>query len=179
MRSRSYLPCVWRMLEQHCSNQWCVMAGALKLVFATDTLAAGINMPARTTVISSLSRRRNVGHALLFHNELLQMAGRAGRRGFDTAGECPPHSLMYSFTSLPPVCSRVLVFFEMLRLFQWNALFHFEAAIHGLTKGHASPRCARFSMQFLQLDQRGNTPHHTPSHRFSSGVGVHRAEGVE
>lgn len=63
-----------------------VCAGALKLVFATDTLAAGINMPARTTVISSLSRRRNVGHALLLHNELLQMAGRAGRRGFDTAG---------------------------------------------------------------------------------------------
>ncbi|KAK9821280.1 hypothetical protein WJX74_008477 [Apatococcus lobatus] len=62
--------------------------GALKLVFATDTLAAGINMPARTTVISSLSRRRNVGHALLLHNELLQMAGRAGRRGFDTAGQC-------------------------------------------------------------------------------------------
>jgi len=56
------------------------------VVFATETLAAGINMPARTTVISTLSRRRDNGHSALLHNELLQMAGRAGRRGFDTAG---------------------------------------------------------------------------------------------
>lgn len=57
-----------------------------KVVFATETLAAGINMPARTTVISTLSRRRDTAHSPLLHNELLQMAGRAGRRGFDTAG---------------------------------------------------------------------------------------------
>ena len=55
-------------------------------MFATETLAAGINMPARTTVISVLSRRSGSGHALLTHNQLLQMAGRAGRRGYDTAG---------------------------------------------------------------------------------------------
>jgi superfamily II RNA helicase len=52
------------------------------------TLAAGINMPARTTVISNLARRSDDGIQLLPHNELLQMAGRAGRRGFDTLGHC-------------------------------------------------------------------------------------------
>lgn len=62
------------------------VAGLLKVVAATETLAAGINMPARTTVIGALSRRQNVGHVLLKHNQLLQMAGRAGRRGFDIAG---------------------------------------------------------------------------------------------
>ena len=62
------------------------IAGVLKVVFATETLAAGINMPARSTVISALSRRRDRGIAALSHNELLQMAGRAGRRGFDTQG---------------------------------------------------------------------------------------------
>ncbi|GLC66436.1 hypothetical protein PLESTF_000427200 [Pleodorina starrii] len=62
--------------------------GLLRLVFATGTLAAGINMPARTTVISSLSRRTDEGPRLMPHNELLQMAGRAGRRGFDTEGNC-------------------------------------------------------------------------------------------
>ena len=63
-------------------------AGMLKVVFATETLAAGINMPARTTLLTSLSKRRDEGISLLRHNELMQMAGRAGRRGYDTQGHC-------------------------------------------------------------------------------------------
>ncbi|MCT7994633.1 DEAD/DEAH box helicase [Laspinema olomoucense] len=61
-------------------------AGLIKVVFATETLAAGINMPARTTVISSLSKRTDDGHRLLKASEFLQMAGRAGRRGMDERG---------------------------------------------------------------------------------------------
>jgi superfamily II RNA helicase len=61
-------------------------AGLIKVVFATETLAAGINMPARTTVISSLSKRTDSGHRLLTPSEFLQMAGRAGRRGMDERG---------------------------------------------------------------------------------------------
>ncbi len=61
-------------------------AGLVKVVFATETLAAGINMPARTTVISSISKRTDRGHRLLTASEFLQMAGRAGRRGMDTVG---------------------------------------------------------------------------------------------
>ena len=57
-------------------------------MFATETLAAGINMPARTTLIAALSRRRDGAIGPLQHNELLQMAGRAGRRGYDTQGHC-------------------------------------------------------------------------------------------
>lgn len=60
--------------------------GLIKVVFATETLAAGINMPARTTVISSLSKRTDRGHRLLNASEFLQMAGRAGRRGMDERG---------------------------------------------------------------------------------------------
>ncbi len=60
--------------------------GLVKVVFATETLAAGINMPARTTVISSLSKRTDRGHRLLTASEFLQMAGRAGRRGMDDRG---------------------------------------------------------------------------------------------
>ncbi|MGV3524402.1 MAG: DEAD/DEAH box helicase [Candidatus Sericytochromatia bacterium] len=60
----------------------------VKVVFATETLAAGINMPARTTVISSLSKRTDVGHRSLTVNEFTQMTGRAGRRGMDKEGFC-------------------------------------------------------------------------------------------
>ncbi|XP_074309805.1 DExH-box ATP-dependent RNA helicase DExH15 chloroplastic [Silene latifolia] len=60
--------------------------GLIKVVFATETLAAGINMPARTAVIASLSKRSDAGRVLLRSNELLQMAGRAGRRGIDNRG---------------------------------------------------------------------------------------------
>jgi superfamily II RNA helicase len=61
-------------------------AGLIKVVFATATLAAGINMPARTTVISALSKRSDDGHRLLTPAEFFQIAGRAGRRGMDQVG---------------------------------------------------------------------------------------------
>jgi superfamily II RNA helicase len=60
--------------------------GLIKVVFATETLAAGINMPARSTVISALSKRTERGHRPLMGSEFLQMAGRAGRRGLDVQG---------------------------------------------------------------------------------------------
>lgn len=60
--------------------------GLIKVVFATETLAAGINMPARTTVISAISKRTDSGHRMLTANEFLQMSGRAGRRGMDKTG---------------------------------------------------------------------------------------------
>ncbi len=60
--------------------------GLVKVVFATETLAAGINMPARSTVISVLSKRTERGHRPLMGSEFLQMAGRAGRRGLDSHG---------------------------------------------------------------------------------------------
>ncbi len=71
----------WKELVEELFQQ-----GLIKVVFATETLAAGINMPARTTVISSLSKRTEDGHRLLFSSEFLQMSGRAGRRGKDTQG---------------------------------------------------------------------------------------------
>ena len=59
----------------------------IKVVFATETLAAGINMPARTTVICSMAKRGdNASMNLLDTANTLQMAGRAGRRGMDTDG---------------------------------------------------------------------------------------------
>ncbi|CAM9954580.1 unnamed protein product, partial [Scytosiphon promiscuus] len=58
----------------------------VKVVFATETLAAGINMPARATVITTLSKRIDTGIVKLNPSQLLQMGGRAGRRGKDSSG---------------------------------------------------------------------------------------------
>ena len=60
--------------------------GLIKVVFATETLAAGINMPAKTTIISNLGKRGDKGHQNLSSNQFLQMSGRAGRRGMDKVG---------------------------------------------------------------------------------------------
>ena len=60
--------------------------GLIKVVFSTETLAAGINMPARSTVISAVSKRTDSGHRMLTGSEFLQMSGRAGRRGMDEIG---------------------------------------------------------------------------------------------
>lgn len=71
----------WKNLVEKLFQQ-----GLIKVVFATETLAAGINMPARSTVISSTSKRTDSGHRMLTANEFLQMSGRAGRRGMDEIG---------------------------------------------------------------------------------------------
>lgn len=71
----------WKLLVERLFQK-----GLIKMVFATETLAAGINMPARTTVISSVSKRTDEGHRMLSANEFLQMSGRAGRRGMDEIG---------------------------------------------------------------------------------------------
>lgn len=71
----------WKVLVEKLFQE-----GLIKVVFATETLAAGINMPARSTVISSISKRTDSGHRTLTPSEFLQMSGRAGRRGMDEVG---------------------------------------------------------------------------------------------
>jgi len=62
--------------------------GLIKVIYATETLAAGMNMPARTTVITALYKRGDNGIERLSTSSFQQMAGRAGRRGKDSQGFC-------------------------------------------------------------------------------------------
>ncbi|MGI5844027.1 MAG: DEAD/DEAH box helicase [Candidatus Xenobium sp.] len=71
----------WKTLVESLFQQ-----GLIQVVYATETLAAGINMPARTTVISAISKYSDEGHRMLTASEFLQMSGRAGRRGMDVLG---------------------------------------------------------------------------------------------
>jgi ATP-dependent RNA helicase HelY len=60
--------------------------GLIKAVFATETLALGINMPARTVVLEKLSKWNGEAHVPISAGEYTQLTGRAGRRGIDIEG---------------------------------------------------------------------------------------------
>ncbi len=65
----------------------CFVEGLIKIVFATETLAVGINMPARAVVIEKLTKFTGDHHEMLTPGEYTQLTGRAGRRGIDDAGD--------------------------------------------------------------------------------------------
>ncbi|GMH66102.1 hypothetical protein TL16_g04357 [Triparma laevis f. inornata] len=58
----------------------------IKILYATTTLSAGINMPCKSVLVGSLTKRGDDGYEDVSRNLLLQMAGRAGRRGIDNKG---------------------------------------------------------------------------------------------
>ncbi|MDH3302220.1 MAG: DEAD/DEAH box helicase [Acidimicrobiia bacterium] len=65
----------------------CFIAGLVKVVFATETLALGVNMPARTVVIEKLTKFTGETHEFLTPAQYTQLTGRAGRRGIDSHGQ--------------------------------------------------------------------------------------------
>lgn len=85
------LPKYRRLVEQ------LAQAGLLKVICGTDTLGVGINVPIRTVVFSALSKYDGTRSRLLNAREFHQIAGRAGRAGFDTAGtvivQAPDHEV--------------------------------------------------------------------------------------
>jgi superfamily II RNA helicase len=85
------LPKYRRLVEQ------LAQAGLLKVICGTDTLGVGINVPIRTVVFSALSKYDGTRTRLLNAREFHQIAGRAGRAGYDTAGtvvvQAPEHEV--------------------------------------------------------------------------------------
>ncbi len=83
------LPKYRRLVEQ------LAQAGLLKVICGTDTLGVGINVPIRTVVFTGLSKYDGRRQRMLKAREFHQIAGRAGRAGFDTAGtvvvQAPDH----------------------------------------------------------------------------------------
>ncbi len=60
--------------------------GLVKAVFATETLALGINMPAKTVILEKLTKWNGEAHVPITPGEYTQLTGRAGRRGIDIEG---------------------------------------------------------------------------------------------
>ena len=85
------LPKYRRLVEQ------LAQAGLLKVICGTDTLGVGINVPIRTVLITALSKFDGSKNRRLRAREFHQIAGRAGRAGFDTAGtvvvQAPEHDI--------------------------------------------------------------------------------------
>jgi superfamily II RNA helicase len=83
------LPRYRRLVEQ------LAQTGLLKVICGTDTLGVGINVPIRTVVFTGLAKFDGTNHRLLKAREFHQIAGRAGRPGFDTSGyvvvQAPDH----------------------------------------------------------------------------------------
>jgi ATP-dependent RNA helicase HelY len=73
-------------------------AGLVRCVFATETLALGINMPARTVVLEKLVKWNGEAHVDITPGEFTQLTGRAGRRGIDVEG----HAVVVWHTGLDP-----------------------------------------------------------------------------
>jgi ATP-dependent RNA helicase HelY len=81
--------------------------GLLKVCFATETLALGINMPARTVVIERLEKWNGVRHELLTPGQFTQLTGRAGRRGLDDVGHAVVlHQRDVDFATVASLVSR-------------------------------------------------------------------------
>lgn len=74
---------VWRLLLEELMS-----AGLLRVMIATGTVAAGVDFPARSVVVTAHSRRGEEGFQNFTSAEFQQMSGRAGRRGKDTVGFC-------------------------------------------------------------------------------------------
>lgn len=71
----------WKLLVESMMS-----AGLLNAIFATSTVAAGVDFPARTVVVANADTRGDEGWRPLMASELQQMTGRAGRRGKDNVG---------------------------------------------------------------------------------------------
>lgn len=78
--------------------------GLVKTVFATETLALGLNMPARCVVVEKLEKYDGTGHVPLTPGEFTQLTGRAGRRGIDTIG----HAIVVDHRGFVPATAAAL-----------------------------------------------------------------------
>jgi len=93
----------------------CFIEGLIRVVFATETLAVGVNMPARTVVIEKLTKFTGDHHETLTAGEYTQLTGRAGRRGIDSHG----HAIVLWSPFVP---------FEQVAALAGSRTFHLRSA---------------------------------------------------
>ncbi len=113
------LPILKQLVEELFSR------GLMSVVFATDTLALGVNMPATTVVIGRMSKFDGVSRRPLLPNEFQQMSGRAGRRGLDLQGHVVvPYSPWISFDETVEIATGPLLPVESAFTVRYNSVLN-------------------------------------------------------
>ena len=106
--------------------------GLMEVVFATDTLALGINMPARTVIIGRMSKWDGRRRRMLIPNEFQQMAGRAGRRGMDPFGHVVvPYSPWFTFRETLEIATGELHPVQSAFAIRYNTVLNLWDPPHG------------------------------------------------
>lgn len=106
--------------------------GLMQVVFATDTLALGVNMPARSVVIGRLNKWDGRQRRLLIPNEFQQMAGRAGRRGMDEKGNIiVPYSPWVEFSRMLEIATGELEPVRSAFAIRYNTVVNLWDPPHG------------------------------------------------
>ncbi len=106
--------------------------GLMQVVFATDTLALGVNMPARTVVIGRMTKWDGRRRRMLIPNEFQQMAGRAGRRGMDEYGHVVvPASPWIPFREMLEVATGPLLPVRSAFAIRYNTVLNLWDPPHG------------------------------------------------
>jgi len=106
--------------------------GLMQVVFATDTLALGVNMPARSVVIGRMTKWDGRRRRILIANEFQQMAGRAGRRGMDAFGHViVPYSPWITFREMLQVATGPLEPVRSAFAVRYNTVLNLWDPPHG------------------------------------------------
>ena len=121
--------------------------GLIKMVFATETLALGINMPARCVVVEKLEKYNGTGHVPLTPGEFTQLTGRAGRRGIDTIG----HAVVVDHRDFVPATAAAL---SSKRVYPLHSSFHptFNMAVNLLNSSDYTTARTTLDHSFAQWE---------------------------
>lgn len=121
--------------------------GLIKMVFATETLALGINMPARCVVVEKLEKYDGTGHVPLAPGEFTQLTGRAGRRGIDTIG----HAVVVDHRDFVPATAVAL---SSKRVYPLHSSFHptFNMAVNLLNSSDYTTARTTLDHSFAQWE---------------------------
>ena len=128
--------------------------GLIKLLFATETFAVGVNMPTRTVVITDISKMSNRGKHYLNTAEYKQISGRAGRRGIDKIGNV----ILMPMYDFPEKSTLKTVMTGMLPCIQSKFALNYHFLIKSIRSGEKVSNI--FENTLMSKEHSGNINHY-------------------